>query len=65
MTERKYCGFVCGDIIDKQNEIINEIYEFSKINKPFALVMLGRITDICYNAAQGLPKLEVTPQSST
>lgn len=44
----EYCGLVCGDIIARQQQILDEINEFSKANKEFALVMVGRIMDMVY-----------------
>lgn len=45
-----YCGFVCSDIIDKQNKILEEINDFSKVNREFAIVMLNRLSDLIYNS---------------
>jgi hypothetical protein len=39
----EYCGFVCSDILERQQEILDEIEEFSKVNPEFALVMKGKI----------------------
>ena len=38
-----YCGFLCSEIIDRQEAIINDIYEFAKVNPEFALQMLDKI----------------------
>lgn len=43
-----YCGFVCGDIIEEQQAIIDKIIEFSKVNREYALVMIGKIMDMVY-----------------
>ncbi len=53
-----YCGFLCSEIIERQQEIINDIKEFSKVNPEFSLVMLGRITEMSYNARLELPMLK-------
>lgn len=50
-----YCGFLCSDIIERQQKIIDDIKDFSEYNKDFALVMIGRITELCYNARLELP----------
>ena len=41
--KRDQCGFLCSEIIDRQEAIINDIYEFAKVNPEFALVMLEKI----------------------
>ena len=45
-----YCGFLCSEIIDRQEAIINDIYEFAKVNPEFALVMLGKIVEKTHDA---------------
>ena len=43
-----YCGFACGDIIARQQSIIDDITEFSKVNKEYAVVMVGKIMEMVY-----------------
>ena len=45
-----YCGFLCSEIIDRQEAIINDIYEFAKVNPEFALVMLDKIVQEAHDA---------------
>lgn len=50
-----YCGFLCSDIIERQQAILDDIKKFSEVNPEFALVMLGRITEMSYDARLALP----------
>lgn len=45
-----YCGFLCSEIIDRQEAIINDIYEFAKVNPEFALQMLDKIVEKSHDA---------------
>lgn len=55
-----YCGFLCAEIIERQQEIIDDIKKFSEVNPEFALVMLGRITEMSYDARLSLPHKTIT-----
>jgi hypothetical protein len=44
MQDDDYCGFVCSDIIEKEQEIVDEVNELSKVNPEFAKVMIERLT---------------------
>jgi hypothetical protein len=48
--EDGYCGFLCQDVIDKQQEIIDELKEFSQHNPEFAIEMTQRIISMCMQA---------------
>lgn len=56
-----YCGFLCSDIIERQQAIIDDIKDFASYNPEFALVMFGRITEMSYNATLELPRKQVEP----
>lgn len=49
-----YCGFVCSDIIDRQQKILDEITNFSEHNPEFAYIMHGRIMEMIYNSRSSL-----------
>lgn len=38
-----YCGYVCGEAIDKQQEIVDELNLFAKEDPAFAQIMVGRL----------------------
>lgn len=42
-----YCGFLCSDIIERQQKIIDDIKDFAQYNEPFAQVMMIRIMKMC------------------
>lgn len=42
-----YCGFVCQDVLDSQQAIIDEIKDFSHYNPEFAIEMSRRIISMC------------------
>ena len=42
-----YCGFLCSDIIERQQTIINDIKDFAQYNEDFAQVMMLRIVKMC------------------
>jgi hypothetical protein len=44
--EGKYCGFLCSDMTEKQQEIVNEIAELRKVNPEFAAEFTGRMMDM-------------------
>lgn len=47
-----YCGFLCQDIIDRQQAIINDLKDFAEYNPGFAQVMIFRITQMLLNERQ-------------
>jgi hypothetical protein len=49
-----YCGFLCSEIIDRQEALINDIYEFARVNPEFALTMLDKIVRKSYDARRYL-----------
>lgn len=49
MTEEEYCGFLCSDVKEKQQEIIDELVEFNKYNPEFSKVMLKTLVDMLTN----------------
>ena len=42
-----YCGFLCGDIIERQQKIMQDINDFAEYNPEFAQVMRIRVLKIC------------------
>lgn len=62
--EDGYCGFLCSDIIERQQAIINDIKDFSQYNREFAMVMIGKIIEMSYNAGLDLPVKKVNPTSA-
>ena len=50
MMKIKYCGFMCGKITEKQQEIVNELTTFKKRNPEYAEFMIGKLTDMLKNA---------------
>lgn len=55
MRDEHYCGFVCGDVMDEQEHILDEIRKFGNYNPEFALVMLGKLSsriDACTKELQ-------------
>jgi hypothetical protein len=46
-----YCGFLCSDIIERQQKIIDDIEDFAAYNKEFAQTMRFRILKMCSNDA--------------
>ena len=52
MTDKDgYCGFLCSDIIERQEKIIKDIDDFEAYNPEFAQTMRFRILKICSNEA--------------
>lgn len=47
-----YCGFLCSDIIERQQKIIDDLKDFAEYNPGFAQVMLYRITLMCLDQRQ-------------
>jgi len=45
----EYCGFLCGDITEKQQEIVDEIAELRKVNPEFAAEFTGRMVNMLVN----------------
>lgn len=56
-----YCGFACGDIIARQQQILDDINDFSQYNPEYALVMIGKIMEMVY---YGKDKLVNGPAAS-
>ena len=56
-----YCGFACGDIIARQQQILDDINDFSQYNPEYALVMIGKIMEMVY---YGKDKLVNGPEKS-
>lgn len=56
-----YCGFLCSDITERQQKIVDDIKDFSEYNPEFALEMMGRIMEIWIDGhkelTQKLPKV--------
>ena len=44
--KQEYCGYVCSDATEKQQQIIDELMLFSKYNPEYALVMFHKLTDM-------------------
>lgn len=44
LTDEEYCGFLCEDITEKQQEIINELAGLKKYNPEFCTVMVEKLT---------------------
>ena len=53
-----YCGFVCGDIIERQQQILDEIKDFSKVNPEFSLVMIGKIMEMVFYGKDKISQLK-------
>lgn len=53
-----YCGFLCDDIIERQQEIINDIKDFAEYNQSFAMVMIGRLTEMLINGGGEIPHIK-------
>lgn len=41
-----YCGFVCGEITEKQQEIVDEIAGLRKVNPEFAAEFTGKMVEL-------------------
>lgn len=42
-----YCGFMCGDILERQQKIMEDIEDFAEYNPEFAQVMRQKVLKIC------------------
>lgn len=56
IEEEAYCGFVCSAFLERHHELIEEVKDFSKHNKEFALVMLGKMIEEAFNTRMELGK---------
>ena len=56
MTQEAYCGFLCSEILERQQEIANEVKDFSKYNPEFAKVMLRKLMDVLHDANGSIDK---------
>lgn len=52
-TEKDYCGFLCSDMTEKQQEIVNEIAELRKVNPEFAAEFTGRMVEMLLLSKEG------------
>ena len=50
MTEQKYCGYVCSEAIEQQQQIIDELMIFSKYNPDFAQLMIHKLTEMLWRS---------------
>lgn len=51
---KEYCGFSCADLLQKQQEIINELLDFNKYNPEYSVVMLGKCMEKLYECRQDM-----------
>ena len=45
-----YCGFLCSDIMERQEAILKDIDDFAEYNPGFAAIMRFRITQLCLDS---------------
>lgn len=50
MGEKVYCGFLCSEAIEQQQQIIDELMVFSKYNPEFAQVMIHKLTEMLWKS---------------
>ena len=43
MAESEYCGFLCADVTERQQEIIDELAGLKQVNPEFCAVMTNRL----------------------
>ena len=51
-----YCGYSCSAEKEEIQKVINRTIEFSKINPEWGLIMLGKFTEMIYDARLKLSK---------
>lgn len=54
MTEDKYCGLVCGELLEKQQELLDLCIEHAKYDPKFAPVMIDKLIAQCQEAKKSL-----------
>jgi hypothetical protein len=54
-NKEQYCGFLCEEMTEKQQEIVNEIAELRKVNPEFAAEFTGRMVDMLLLKHRPLP----------
>ena len=51
-----YCGYSCSAEKEEIQKVINRTIEFSKINPEWGLIILGKFTEMIYDARLKLSK---------
>lgn len=46
-----FCGFLCSDIIERQEKIMQDLNDFASYNPEYAQVMRQRVLKICLHEA--------------
>jgi hypothetical protein len=59
-----YCGFVCSDAIDSQQQIIDEIMLLSNYNHDFSLEMIHKLTEMLWKAEKEITLTSLTSSPS-
>jgi hypothetical protein len=60
-SQDNYCGFSCSDILQKIQEVCDEIKEFSNYNPEYSLVMLGKVMEKVYETRNNLSRMKQKP----
>ena len=55
-NDKEFCGYVCSDALERQQKLLDEVVEFSKVNPEWALIMLGKFMDLVYETRMKLPE---------
>jgi hypothetical protein len=55
VNKEQYCGFLCEEITEKQQEIVDEIAELRKVNPEFASEFAGRMIKMLVFALEDRP----------
>lgn len=55
-----YCGFLCSDIMERQQSILKDIDDFAEYNPGFAQVMRFKVARLCAEAITNNKVLETT-----
>ena len=60
-----YCGFLCDDIIERQQAIINDLKDFSKYNHEFSIEMARRVIEMCIQCRMDIQNEPITTTTTT
>lgn len=60
--DSKFCGYSCSDAKNRQQELIDELIDFSKYNPEYSIVMLGKLIEMLYEARNDLIKMKPQPE---
>lgn len=55
-----YCGYACGSAKEDQQRIIDELIDFSRQDPEYAVIMLGKLMEMLYEARNKLAIVKQT-----